>query len=236
MQETPASEPRRKGLWWKSLIAAYLALQTVGVVMFALDVDLPDEFGFPALVVLWALVWTIWRSRSRREGRGHSRLWAPGALGVMQGVFATFCVAMLLIGNVVLILDTSGDLRRSDASVGVVAAGVAVIGVLSLAGGRIAVPSLDASDPARLVTSYRSRFFARLAWAEAPALLAFAGFLLLGGEAWVYGIGLAASLAGFALAAPTRASVRRDQEQIAASGTSLDLLEVLTVIGPSGRH
>ena len=95
----------------------------------------------------------------------------------MQGVFAAFCVAMLLIGNVVLILDTSGDLRRSDASVGVVAAGVAVIGVLSLAGGRIAVPSLDASAPALLVTSYRSRFFARLAWAEAPALFAFAGFL-----------------------------------------------------------
>nr|MDQ3575945.1 hypothetical protein [Actinomycetota bacterium] len=111
---------------------------------------------------------------------------------------------------------------------GAVAAAVAVIGLLSLVGGRIAVPSLDVSDPAQLIMSYRSRFFARLAWAEAPALLAFAGFLLLGGEAWVNGIGLAASLAGFALAAPTRASVRREQQQIAASGTSLDLLEVLS--------
>jgi len=154
----------------------------------------------------------------------------------MQGVLVAFCVALLLIGNVVLILDTSGDLNRTDVSAGVIAAVVALIGLLSLVGGRIAVPSLDASDPARLVTSYRSRFFARLAWAEVPALLAFAGFLLLGGEAWVYGIGLAASLAGFALAAPTRASVRREQELIAASGASLDLLEVLSATGRPGQH
>ncbi len=95
MQETPAREPRPKGLWWKSLLAAWLALQAVAVVLFALGVDLPDEFGFPALVAVWALVWTIWRSGSRREGRGHSRLWAPGPLGVMQGVLAAFCVALL---------------------------------------------------------------------------------------------------------------------------------------------
>ncbi|MDP9072147.1 MAG: hypothetical protein M3N68_12880 [Actinomycetota bacterium] len=96
------------------------------------------------------------------------------------------------------------------------------------------MPSLDTSGPAQLVSSYRSRFFARVAWAEASALIGLVGFLVLAGGAWVYGIGLAASLAGFALAAPTRASVRREQEQITASGRSLDLLEVLGATGRSG--
>lgn len=73
----------------------------------------------------------------------------------------------------------------------------------------------------------RSRFFAQVAWAEAPALLAFGGFLLLGGEPWVYLIGLTASLAGFAPAAPTPASLRRDQEQLDASRKTLNLLESL---------
>lgn len=110
---------------------------------------------------------------------------------------------------------------------GFVAAAVNLVALVSLVGGRIGVPRLDASEPECFVRSYRSRLFARLAWAEAPAVLAFAAFLLLGGEAWVFGIGLAASLAGFALAAPTRASLRREQQQLIASGSSLDLLEVL---------
>ncbi len=236
MQETPERDSRRRGHWWKSLIAAWLALQAVAVVMRALGVEIPDEFGFPALIVLWAVVWTIWRRRSRAEGRADNELLAPGALGVMQRVFVAFCVAILLIGNVVLILDNSGDLERTDVSSGVVGAVVTVIGVLSLVGGRIGAPALKASGPAHLVTSYRSRFFARMAWAETPALVAFGGFLLLGGEAWVFGIGLAASLVGFVLAAPTRASLRRDQEQITATGSSVDLLEVMGVAGKRGQQ
>ena len=170
MSERPQGEARRKGIWWKSLIAAWLALQAVAAVMLALGVDIPDEVGFPALMVLWALVWTAWWRRSRGDGHEHGRLWGPGALGVMQQVLGSFCVAILLIGNVVLILDNTDGLERTKVSAGVVALGVAVIGVVSLVGGRVAVPSLDASGPVQLVTTYRSRFFARLAWAEAPAL------------------------------------------------------------------
>lgn len=236
MDETAEAKPRRRGLWWKSLIAAWLALWAVGAVALALDVDIPDELGFPALILLWALIWVILARRTRGAGYDQRVLWAPGALGAMQQVCATFCVAILMIGIAVLILDTSGDLNRTGVSAGVVAVGVAVIGLVSVVGGRVGVPSLDASDPMRLVTTYRNRVFARLAWAEAPAILAFAGFLLLGGEAWVYGIGLGASLIGFALAAPTRASVRREQEEVSASGSSLDLLEILSGIGPSGQR
>ncbi len=229
----PEREPTRKGVWWKSLVASWLILQGIAVVMFALGVDIPDELGFPALVVLWAALWVIWRRRSRADGPQRS-LFAPGALGVMQRVFVPICVGIILIGYVVLILDTE-YLTRTDVPAGVIAVAVGVIGLVSLVGGRIGVPRLDVSDPARLVRSYRSRLFARLAWAEAPALLAFAGFLLLGGQAWVFGIGLVASLAGFALAAPTRASVRREQERLAASGSSVDLVEVLGVEADTGH-
>ena len=140
MSERPQGEARRKGIWWKSLIAAWLALQAVAAVMLALGVDIPDEVGFPALMVLWALVWTAWWRRSRGDGHEHGRLWGPGALGVMQQVLGSFCVAILLIGNVVLILDNTDGLERTKVSAGVVALGVAVIGVVSLVGGRVSVP------------------------------------------------------------------------------------------------
>lgn len=234
MHETAEREPRRKGLWWKSLIGAWLALQPVGLVAWAVGVDIPDELGFPALIVLWMLIWTNWWRRSRRGQEGR-RFLAPGALGVMQQVFLAVAAGILLIGNVVLILDNTADLKRTAVPAGVVAASVVAIGLLSFLGGRIAVPSLDPSDATRLVTTYRSLLFARLAWAESPAIVAFAGFLLLGGEAWVYVIGLAASLVGLLLAAPTRAALRREQEHISASGSSLDLLEVMTT-GRSGPH
>ena len=95
------------------MISAWLNLQVVAVVMLALDVDVPEELGYPALIVLWAVVWTIWRRRLLQGGREQERLWATGALGTMQRVFAAICVAVLLIGNVVLVLDGSGAVERT---------------------------------------------------------------------------------------------------------------------------
>ena len=152
----------------------------------------------------------------------------------MQRIWVTFCAAVVLIGVVVLTLDSSGALKRTAFPQRVVAGGVIVIGIMSLVGGRVWVPRLDGTDRGSVVQSYQSRFFARVAWAEAPAHLAFGGFLLLGGEAWVYLIGLTASLAGFALAAPSRAAVRRDQDQLDAAGKALDVLQSLGG-SPSGR-
>ena len=227
MAEAPQQRPAGKGLWWKSLLLAWLGLQAVSAVSLALGVDVPEAAGFPALIFVWALIWLAWWRRSAAKDQ-EPRLFGPGPLGVMQRFFAAIVVAILIIGEVVLILDTSGGLDRTDVPVGVVAAAVTLVGLFSLIGARIAVPRLDWTDAARLVTSYRSRLFGRVAWAEVPALVAFAGFLLLGGEAWVFGIGLMASLANLARAAPTRASVRRDQERLRPSRSTLDLLSLLS--------
>lgn len=218
-----------KGLWWKSFVAAWLGLRTLAVVLGAVDVRIPDELGFPLLAVTWALVWVIWR----RWAGAHPRARATGGMGVVQRVWAAYCLALLLIGVVVLTLDNSGALDRTSVSAEPVAGGITLIGILSLAAGRVWVPRLTGTDRRSLVQSYQNRFFARVAWAEVPALLAFGGFLLLGGEAWVYLIGLTASLVGLGLAAPTWASVHRDQERLDAAGERLSLLESLSG-SPSG--
>lgn len=223
MQEPAEPRSSPKGLWWKSLLATWLGLSGIGAVAGALDHRLPGELGFPVLVIAWVIVWVIWRRRVVTDDRPGG----TGAIGRLQRIWAAFCVAVVSIGIVVLILHSEGGLNRTGVSVEVVAAGVTLIGVVSLVGGRVWVPQLDGSDRGRLVQSFASRFFARMAWAEAPALFAFGGFLVLGGEPWVYLIGLTASVAGFALAAPTRASLRRDQERLDTSGRTLNLLESL---------
>ncbi len=223
MQEQADPRPPPKGLWWKALLAAWLGLSGLGAVAAALGHRLPEELGFPVLAIAWVVLWALWRHRVVADDRPR----VTGAMGALQRIWAAFCVAVMLIGVVVLILHNEGGLSRTGVSAEVVAVAVTLIGILSLLGGRVWVPRLNGSDPGGVVQSYQSRFFARVAWAEAPALLAFGGFLLLGGEPWVYLIGLTASLVGFALAAPTPASLRRDQEQLDASGNTLDLRESL---------
>lgn len=223
MQEHPEPRPPSKGLWWKSLFAAWLGVSGIGAVAGAVGLGLPGELGLPALAVTWAMVWVIWRRRMATDDRAR----VTGLIAALRRIWAAFCVAMVLIGVVVLILQSEGGLKRTGVSAQLVAVGITLIGILSLVGGRVWVAPLDGSDLGSVVQSYRSRFFARVAWAEAPALFAFGGFLLLGGEPWVYLIGLTASLAGFALAAPTPASLRRDQEQLDASGRTLSLLQSL---------
>jgi hypothetical protein len=213
------------GLWWKSLIAAWLVLFDVGAVSAAVGADIPDWIGFPALLLAWLIVWGVWRHWSR--GR-HDNILGPAVLGHLRRLLAIYCVALVLLGTVVLILDSKGGLDPTAVPTGAVAVGVTVVGVICLVGGRVGVPGLDGSDRAALLESYRRRLFVRLAWSEAPALVAFGGFLLLGGQAWVFGIGLFASLAGLALAAPTRRSAQRDQEQMEEAGSSADVWDALT--------
>jgi len=224
MQETPEPRSPHKGRWWKSLFVAWVGLSLIGALANAVGLGLPTGLGLPAVAVTWILIWTIWRRTPPRPDSAD----AVGVIAAAQRILASFCAAIVLIGVAVLTLDSKGGLHRRDGvSIEVVVLGVALVGVLSLVGERLWVPRLDASDRDSVLRSWRSRFFARTAWAEAPALVAFGGFLLLGGEAWVYLVGLAASIAGFALASPSRGSVLRDQKQLDAAGEELDLLAML---------
>jgi hypothetical protein len=147
----------------------------------------------------------------------------PGgdSLQTLRSIFVGFCTMVVLIGVVVLIL---GDVNpeqadRPGVSVPLVVAGCAVALVLQ----RLVPRPLDDSDPAALATSYRTRFFLRLAFAEACALLAFVACIAVG-PAWVYAIGLVGALVGFRTAAPSRANLRADQDALGLRGCTTSLV------------
>lgn len=62
--------------------------------------------------------------------------------------------------------------------------------------------------------------------ADSVALFGFVG-IFIGGTFWLYLLGLAFALPGLALIAPTRSDIQQRQQQIAAQGSSLSLLEAL---------
>jgi hypothetical protein len=147
------------------------------------------------------------------------------ALVATREIFVSFCTALALFGVVLVFLGFDGT--RSQIS-DVVAAGiVVVIGVATLAlrmvfGNR----SLDCAGVVQLRTSYRSRFFLRMAIAEVAALC---GFVLtfMAEASWLYFVGAAFTAVGFAAAAPTRRQLARDQARLTATGCSLDLVAAI---------
>ena len=134
---------------------------------------------------------------------------------------------MVLIGVVVLVLHGEGGLKRTGISADVVAVGVALIGScrswVAEFGFRNSTEAIRAAlsrgTTAGSSPGWRGRR-RQHSWRleDSSSSVASRG---------VYLIGLTASLAGFALAAPTPASLRRDQEQLDASGKTLNLLESL---------
>lgn len=141
-------------------------------------------------------------------------------------MFLAFCTAIVLIGVVVAILNGMGD-EFGHLAVAPVLLGVVLVGVLGQLAFSLVRRPLDCTDSATLARSYLSRrLFARLALAEAAALVAFLGFLLTS-EPWLYPLGAAFSAVGFARTAPTRAQLNAEQEQLAAAGCSQSLTEAL---------
>jgi hypothetical protein len=89
---------------------------------------------------------------------------------------------------------------------------------------------LDIESPGRLAESFRSRTFAGIGFAEAPALLAFVA-VLASGNLWPYMIGLGFSLVGLWLIAPGARELTLRQEEIASRGSPLSLVAALRFPG-----
>jgi len=158
--------------------------------------------------------------------------WRPGPGGGPDGLialrylFLAFCSALLLIGVVVGFLASDTDRFAGGPSAWAVAAGVALVGALGLLFVRFVPVRLDCADELALARSWRSRFFARMAGAEASAFAGFVGFALTGAPA-LYPLGLSFTAVGFALAGPFRANLIRDQEQLALDGCPISLVPAL---------
>jgi hypothetical protein len=145
----------------------------------------------------------------------------PG-LTALRSVFLSFCTVLVVFGIVVpIIIPFTG--HGSDAAVW--ASLLVVLGVIVYA----AEPQIEKRSPLKcdnLAGSYRARFFLRAAFSESLALFGFA-WAFVANAAWIYFVGLALTAIGFVRAAPTRAALERDQQQLAAQGCGESLVAAL---------
>ncbi|MCB1002621.1 MAG: hypothetical protein KDB35_00385 [Acidimicrobiales bacterium] len=162
---------------------------------------------------------------------------ARGADGLV--LLRQLCVAFLVslgLFGVVLAFIYAGPLEDPMAFAPWL---VLAVGVGGLVGVPFVERPLDCASDASLAATYRTRFFLRVAAAQAPALFGFVGFFLTAW--WLYPLGLAFALVGFARLAPTVRHLAADQEVLLASGCNRDLVHALrhpAGSGPGGdtRH
>lgn len=149
-------------------------------------------------------------------------------LTLLRALFLTFVAGFVLVGVVVAVLVNLSTFAVSQRGVPVppFAGVVVVFGVGALvAGARLSRP-MSASTAPGLAGAYRTRFFLRVAFAEAPALAGFAGFVSTG-RWWLYPLGAAFTSIGFVRVAPTAANLARDQEMLDADDSALSLIAAL---------
>jgi hypothetical protein len=148
-------------------------------------------------------------------------------------LFVNFVVALLMIGGVVAILVNVSKFKGGQASALPVALGIILLGVGSL----LVVPRverpLDCADDPSLAASYRTRFFVRVAFSEAAALLGFVGFML-SSRWWMYPLGALFAAVGFARLAPTASTLARDEERLNDCGCFRSLVAALATLRPPG--
>jgi hypothetical protein len=82
--------------------------------------------------------------------------------------------------------------------------------VVSLIVPRLVQCPLDCTDPGALLATYWTRFFLRIAFADAAALVGF----VLADSWWLYPLGAAFAFVGFVRLAPTERNLQRDQEAL----------------------
>ncbi|MHB8465493.1 MAG: hypothetical protein ACYDH6_24485 [Acidimicrobiales bacterium] len=167
--------------------------------------------------------------RLGRRAHGH-----PSVLESIRLLFVNFVGALAMVGMVVGVLTQSSTVSRNRTIDAVPAAVVlALIGVASAAAPPRIEHDLDCSSAGRLLASYRIRFFLRVAFAEAPALFGFVGFIGTG-RWWMYPLGLVFAAVGLLRLAPTATNLGKDQRALDLAGCRRSLLRVLT-IAPPGR-
>jgi hypothetical protein len=179
-----------------------------------------DDPGWPRGLALFALVvpgvaqWTL-RTNRGRDG-----------LVVLRQTFVTFSIALVLFGVVPPLVQQSGESVMPWLLI------LGVLVVVGLGAARVVEKPLDCATDALLAASYRTRLFVRIAFGEGIALFGFVA-VFQGAPLWLYYAGAAVSLIWFwTRAAPTRAALARDQQELNASGCSRSLVAALRGPGP----
>lgn len=169
----------------------------------------------------------IMPTRRLRSGPASS----GGLLATLRDLFVSFCVAIALIGVVVIVLGDVAERDRAALSATI----VVVVGASTIVAGALVKRQLDCSSDAALASSYRTRFFLRLAVAEWAALVALVSGLVLG-PWWIYFVGAAFTALEFARLAPTQAHLEADQRRLTGEGCHRSLVAVLTSAPTTDRR
>lgn len=155
-----------------------------------------------------------------RQARGDGLL-------MLRNVFASFVLAIVMFGVVLIFIPVPLQVSPWPWLFAVL-----VIAAVSITASKVFERPLDCTSDASLAGSYRTRFFLRIAFAEAIALFAFV-FYFLTGPLWIYYVGAAIALARMLPQAPTSAALVRDQDDLTARGCSRSLVSALRHPRPS---
>jgi F0F1-type ATP synthase membrane subunit c/vacuolar-type H+-ATPase subunit K len=183
-----------------------------------------DDPGWPSLrsSLIFLLPGGIQYGMRRRRDEG-----IDGLLVIRQ-VFLSFVGALIGFGIVVAVLyQSSTPLKDPPVAF---AAGLSVLGIVGVAiEPRIGGP-LNCTSDAALAGSFRTRFFLRMAFANAAALFGFVGFFLTYAW-WPYPVGLGIAAFAFSRTAPTRGNLRREQERLVSTSCYRSLVRALRGTG-----
>jgi hypothetical protein len=182
------------------------------------NADWPDDPG-------WHLEW---RAFVPGLQRAYYRRRDLVALTVLRSAYLTFPISLALFGVItVLILPLADGSSAALCVLGLFVAALAVHFVEP----RFERPLRCGSEP-ELRGDYRTRTFLRITFANLVPVFAFFG-AFVNNSSGVYLAGLVFAIPGLVRAAPTSASLRRDQAELAARGCGLSLLTAV-VRSPSG--
>jgi disulfide bond formation protein DsbB len=146
-------------------------------------------------------------------------------LVLLRGLLLTFSIAILLVGLVVVVLETSaepfGSVPELPAALCLMGAGAVTL-VLP----PYLVRPLPCDSESELSKGYVQRFFLRIAFAESAALLAFVVFIVTG-AGWLYLVGAGFTAVGFVRLAPTATHLAKEQDELRRAGCTRSLVAAL---------
>lgn len=157
--------------------------------------------------------------------RAHQRGEHVDGLITLRTAFLAYTSALVLFGLVVVLVSAS-EPDTGPAWWVVVPGLVAVPSVVA-----VAALVRRPLDLAALEASFRQRFLLSIAVAELPALVGFVG-AFVAGRPLAYLVGAVGSAVGFALLAPTRARLDREQDELVSRGSTVDLRAALRIPPP----